>query len=169
MGEVNRKYVRLYADGSAGGNPDGPGGYGTILQFTDSRGSLHEREYSDGFPLTTNNRMELLGVITGLEALRVPCVVDVYSDSQYVVNAFEKDWIGSWQRNGWRTAGKQPVKNRELWERLLAAMKDHDVTFHWVKGHNGHPENERCDKLATAAADRAGGIQSAQNSPENSS
>ncbi len=154
MGEM--KHVRLYADGSARGNPDGPGGYGTILQFVDSRGTLHEREFSEGYPLTTNNRMELMGVITGLEALRVPCEVDVFSDSQYVVNAFEKGWIRSWQKNGWKTAGKQPVKNRELWERLLAAMQDHTVRYHWVKGHNGHPENERCDRLATAAADRTG-------------
>ena len=99
--------------------------------------------------------MELLGVITALECLRVPCVVDVYSDSKYVVSAFNENWIGSWQKNGWKTASKQPVKNRELWERLLGAMEPHTVTYHWVKGHAGHPENERCDALATAAADAA--------------
>ena len=99
--------------------------------------------------------MELLGVIVALECLRVPCLVDVYSDSKYVVSAFNENWIGSWQRNGWKTASKQPVKNRELWERLLNAMEPHTVTYHWVKGHAGHPENERCDALATAAADAA--------------
>ena len=150
------KNVRLYSDGSARGNPDGPGGYGTILQYTDSRGTLHEKEFAEGFPKTTNNRMELMGVITGLEALRIPCHVDVYSDSKYVISAFNENGIGSWQKNGWKTAGKQPVKNRELWERLLAAMEPHEVVFHWVKGHNGHPENERCDRLATGAADRCG-------------
>ena len=132
------KHVKIFSDGSARGNPDGPGGYGAILQFTDSRGVLHEKELSEGFEKTTNNRMELLGVIVALECLRV-----------------NENWIGSWQRNGWKTASKQPVKNRELWERLLKAMEPHTVTYHWVKGHAGHPENERCDALATAAADAA--------------
>ena len=149
------KHVKIFSDGSARGNPDGPGGYGAILQFTDSRGVLHEKELSEGFEKTTNNRMELLGVIVALECLRFPCLVDVYSDSKYVVSAFNENWIGSWQRNGWKTASKQPVKNRELWERLLNAMEPHTVTYHWVKGHAGHPENERCDALATAAADAA--------------
>ena len=116
---------------------------------------LHEKELSEGFEKTTNNRMELLGVITALECLRVPCTVDVFSDSKYVVSAFNENWIGSWQKNGWKTASKQPVKNRELWERLLKAMEPHTVKYHWVKGHAGHPENERCDALATAAADAA--------------
>ena len=126
-----------------------------ILQYTDSAGVLHEKELSEGFEKTTNNRMELLGVITALECLRVPCLVDVYSDSKYVVSAFNENWIESWQKNGWKTASKQPVKNRELWERLLKAMEPHTVTYHWVKGHAGHPENERCDILATSAADAA--------------
>ena len=116
---------------------------------------LHEKELSEGFEKTTNNRMELLGVITALECLRVHCIVDVFSDSKYVVSAFNENWIGSWQKNGWKTASKQPVKNRELWERLLKAMEPHTVKYHWVKGHAGHPENERCDALATAAADAA--------------
>ena len=152
MGDL--KHVKLYSDGSARGNPDGPGGYGTILQYTDPAGVLHERELSEGFDVTTNNRMELLGVISGLEALRFPCEVDVYSDSQYVVKAFNEHWVDKWIRSGWKTASRQPVKNQELWERLLRAMDPHTVHYHWVKGHAGHPENERCDKLATAAADK---------------
>ena len=149
------KYVKIFSDGAARGNPDGPGGYGAILQYTDAKGVLHEKELSEGFEKTTNNRMELLGVITALECLRVPCTVDVFSDSKYVVSAFNENWTGSWQKNGWKTASKQPVKNRELWERLLKAMEPHTVKYHWVKGHAGHPENERCDALATAAADAA--------------
>lgn len=148
-------YVKLFSDGSARGNPEGPGGYGTVLQFTDAAGVLHEKEISQGYRKTTNNRMELMGVITALECLRFPCEVDVYSDSKYVVSAFNENWIDSWQKNGWKTASKQPVKNRELWERLLKAAEPHTIHFHWVKGHAGHPENERCDKLATAAADAA--------------
>ena len=145
--------VTIYTDGAARGNPDGPGGYGTILQYVDPSGTLHEREYSQGYEKTTNNRMELMAVIVGLEALKRPCEVDLYSDSKYVIDAFNQNWIGGWQRRGWKTAGGGPVKNRELWERLLAAKAPHAVTFHWVKGHDGHPENERCDKLATSAAD----------------
>ena len=148
------KYVKIFSDGAARGNPDGPGGYGAILQYTDANGVLHEKELSEGFEKTTNNRMELLGVITALECLRVPCVVDVYSDSKYVVSAFNENWIGSWQKNGWKTAGKKPVKNVELWQRLLKAVEPHKVRWNWVKGHNGHPENERCDELATTAADQ---------------
>ena len=149
------KYVKIFSDGAARGNPDGPGGYGAILQYTDANGVLHEKELSEGFEKTTNNRMELLGVITALECLRVPCIVDVFSDSKYVVSAFNENWLGSWQKHGWKTASRQPVKNRELWERLLKAMEPHTVKYHWVKGHAGHPENERCDALATAAADAA--------------
>ena len=151
---MTKARVTIYTDGAARGNPDGPGGYGTILQFTDSAGVLHEREYSEGFPKTSNNRMELLAAIVGLEALNRPCGVDLYSDSQYLINASEKGWLSNWKRNGWRTAGKEPVKNRDLWERLEAAAAPHNITWHWVKGHNGHPENERCDALATSAADR---------------
>lgn len=149
------KKVTIYSDGAARGNPDGPGGYGAILQYMDASGTLHEKELSGGYAKTTNNRMELMGVITALECLRFPCEVDVYSDSKYVVSAFNEKWIDSWKKNGWKTASKQPVKNRELWERLLKAAEPHTIHFHWVKGHAGHPENERCDKLATAAADAA--------------
>ena len=145
--------VKLFSDGSARGNPDGPGGYGVVLQYTDSKGELHEMELSEGFPKTTNNRMELLGIITGLEHLKRPCRVEVYSDSQYVINAFQKGWLKNWVKSGWKKADKQPVLNRDLWERLIAAAEPHEITWNWVKGHAGHPENERCDKLATKAAD----------------
>lgn len=145
--------VKIYTDGAARGNPDGPGGYGTILHYTDSAGKLHVREYSQGYRKTTNNRMELMAAIVGLEALTRPCRVELYSDSQYLVNAFNQHWIDSWVKKGWKRGKNQPVKNRELWERLLKAKEPHQVTFHWVKGHDGHPENERCDQLATAAAD----------------
>ena len=144
--------VTIYTDGSSRGNP-GPGGYGAVLQFVDSTGKLHERELSQGYATTTNNRMELLGVIVALEALKRPCTVEVHSDSQYVVNAFNQHWVDGWLKRGWKNAKKEPVKNSDLWKRLLEAKKPHDVTFVWVKGHAGHPENERCDALATAAAD----------------
>ena len=135
--------VSIYTDGSARGNPNGPGGYGTILQYKDPRGTLHERELSAGYQKTTNNRMELMGVIAGLEALNRPCRVFLYSDSQYVVNAFNQNWIDGWIRKNWVTSRKEAVKNIDLWKRLLAAKQPHEVTFVWVKGHNGHPENER--------------------------
>ncbi len=144
--------VLLFSDGSSRGNP-GPGGYGTILQFTDAKGNLHEREYSEGFPDTTNNRMELMGVIRGFRELKKPCRVQVISDSQYVTNAFNKGWIENWKVHGWKGADKKEVKNIDLWKELLSVMESHTVEFTWVKGHDGHPENERCDKLATAAAD----------------
>ncbi len=145
--------VTLYTDGAARGNPDGPGGYGAILQFVDSKGTLHEREFSAGYKKTTNNRMELMGVITGLEALTKPCEVTVVSDSKYVTDAFNQDWIGGWLKNNWKNSAKKPVKNVELWQRLLRAAEPHKLTFCWIKGHAGHPENERCDELATGAAD----------------
>ncbi|MBD5531035.1 MAG: ribonuclease HI [Lachnospiraceae bacterium] len=145
--------VTIYTDGAARGNPDGPGGYGTLLRFVDAKGNVHEREYSAGYKKTTNNRMELMAAIVGLEALTKPCEVTLYSDSKYLTDAFNQNWIGSWLKNGWRNSQKQPVKNVELWKRLLEAAKPHQVTYVWVKGHAGHPENERCDHLATAAAD----------------
>lgn len=144
--------VTLYSDGASRGNP-GPGGYGTILQYTDRAGVLHEKEISEGFRETTNNRMELMGVIAGLEALLKPCRVDVWSDSQYVIKAFNDHWIDGWKKRGWKKADGKPVLNEELWKRLLLAAELHEITWHWVKGHDGHPENERCDALATAAAD----------------
>ena len=145
--------VTIYTDGAARGNPDGPGGYGTVLQYRDTKGVLHEKEISAGYKKTTNNRMELMAAIVGLEALNRPCRVDLYSDSKYLTDAFNQNWIEGWLKRGWKKADKKPVKNIELWQRLLKAMEPHEVTFHWVKGHDGHPENERCDRLATTAAD----------------
>ena len=144
--------VTLYTDGSARGNPEGPGGYGAVLQYIDRTGTLHEREYSAGYKKTTNNRMELMAVIVGLEALTQPCEVEVISDSKYVTDAFNKNWIDGWLKKNWKGASG-PVKNVDLWKRLLKAKAPHQVTFTWVKGHAGHPENERCDMLATGAAD----------------
>lgn len=146
-------HVTIYTDGAARGNPDGPGGYGTVLQYRDPSGTLHERELSAGYKKTTNNRMELMAAIVGLEALNRPCTVDLYSDSKYLTDAFNQHWIDGWVKRGWKKADKKPVKNIELWQRLLQAKTPHQVQFHWVKGHDGHPENERCDRLATTAAD----------------
>lgn len=147
--------VSIFTDGSARGNPDGPGGYGVVLRYVDSHGEVHEKEKSAGYDKTTNNRMELMGAIIGLESLNRPCEVDFYSDSKYIISAFTEGWIDKWIKNGWRTADKRPVKNVELWQRLLKAAEPHRIAWMWVKGHNGHPENERCDQLATAAADQS--------------
>ncbi|MCI6060318.1 MAG: ribonuclease HI [Dorea sp.] len=146
-------HVSIYTDGAARGNPDGPGGYGTVLEYVDTRGILHMKELSQGYRRTTNNRMELMAVIAGLEALNRSCEVDLYSDSKYVVDAFNQHWIDSWLKKGWKRGKNEPVKNVDLWKRLLKAKEQHQVVFHWVKGHDGHPQNERCDQLATSAAD----------------
>ncbi len=146
-------FVKIFTDGAARGNPEGPGGYGTVLQYIDSKGELHEREYSAGYKKTTNNRMELMAVITGLEALTRSCEVEVISDSKYVTDAFNQHWVDGWLKRNWKGSNNNPVKNVDLWKRLLKAKAPHQVKFTWVKGHAGHPENERCDKLATTAAD----------------
>ncbi len=143
--------VEIYTDGACSGNP-GAGGYGSILRYKDVNGIYHEKELSAGYKLTTNNRMELLAVITGLEALKKPCEVTITSDSKYFIDAFEQKWIEGWQKNNWKNASKKPVKNVDLWQRLLTAMKPHDIDLVWIKGHNGHEFNERCDKLAVAAS-----------------
>ncbi len=145
--------ISIFTDGAARGNPDGPGGYGAVIRYVDPNGGVHEKELSAGYKKTTNNRMELMAVIRALEALNRPCNVDLYSDSKYVVDAFNQHWVDNWLKNNWKTAGKKPVKNIDLWKKLLEVKKPHNVTFHWVKGHDGHPENERCDTLATTAAD----------------
>ena len=145
--------VKIFTDGAARGNPEGPGGYGAILQYVDQKGMLHEKELSGGYVKTTNNRMEL--VIAGLEALNRPCRVELISDSKYVTDAFNKHWIDGWLKKNWKGASG-PVKNVDLWKRLLKAAEQHKITFTWVKGHDGHPENERCDVLATSAADGDG-------------
>ncbi len=145
--------VTIYTDGAARGNPDGPGGYGTILSFIDSKGQEHIKELSAGYRKTTNNRMEMMAVIIGLEALTRPCEITLYSDSQYVIKAFNEHWLEGWIKKGWKRGKNEPVKNVDLWKRMLAAKEKHQVTFVWVKGHAGHPQNERCDELATTAAD----------------
>lgn len=156
--------VTIYSDGSSRGNP-GPGGFGTVLHYVDNEGKLHTMELTEGYRLTTNNRMELLGVIKGLEALNRPCEVTVISDSQYVVKAFTEHWIDSWVKSNWkRKTG--PVANADLWKRLLIAMEPHNCEFVWVKGHAGHPENERCDKLATGSADSDNLLEDYGFSPE---
>ncbi len=138
------KEVTIYTDGACSGNP-GPGGWAAILQY-----GAHEKEISGGDPMTTNNRMELLGVISALERLREPCRVQVYSDSKYVIDAITKGWAVRWKARGWMRTAKEPAKNPELWERLLGLLGKHDVTFHWVKGHAENPYNNRCDELAVA-------------------
>ena len=145
--------VKIYTDGAARGNPDGPGGFGTVLEYVDSKGQLHTKEISQGYKKTTNNRMELMAAIAGLEALNRPCEVELYSDSKYVVDAFNQHWIDGWIKKGWKRGKNEPVKNVDLWKRLLSAKEKHQVSFIWVKGHDGHPQNERCDILATTAAD----------------
>ena len=135
------KKVEIYTDGACSGNP-GPGGWGAILIWNG-----HRKELKGGEALTTNNRMELMAAISALEALKTGVTADLYTDSEYVRNGISS-WIHGWKRNGWRTAAKKPVKNAELWQRLEQALGEHKVTWHWVKGHAGHPENERADELA---------------------
>lgn len=142
--------VQVFTDGSCLGNP-GPGGWAAILRYNGT-----EKELSGGFSGTTNNRMELRAVISALAALTRTCGVDLYTDSTYIKDAVVKDWLGTWQKNGWKTAAKKPVKNQDLWRELLPLLKSHDVRFHWVRGHAGHPENERCDVLAKTQAARPG-------------
>ncbi len=136
------KQVQLFTDGACSGNP-GPGGWGAILRFNG-----HEKELCGGEKNTTNNRMELMAVIEGLSALKEPCAVTLCSDSRYVVDGIEKGWARGWKRNGWRKADKKPALNADLWDRLLTLLDIHEVTLVWVRGHQGHPENERCDRLA---------------------
>lgn len=146
MTETDKAVVQVYTDGSSLGNP-GPGGWGAILVWEEKR-----VEISRGYRKTTNNRMEIRAVLHALGALKKPCVVHVHTDSRYVCDAVAKKWLDNWLRNGWKTSGKKDVKNRDLWERLLPLLHTHDVRFHWIKGHAGHPENERCDELAKNAA-----------------
>ena len=142
-GELTK--VEIATDGACKGNP-GPGGWGAII-----RSGTRERELSGGESLTTNNRMELMAAIEGLNALKRPCHVTLSTDSRYVMDGLTK-WIKGWQKNGWKTAAKQPVKNADLWQALIAAAKPHRIEWLWVKGHAGHPDNERADKLASDAA-----------------
>lgn len=142
------KSVDIYTDGACKGNP-GPGGWGALLRM-----GRHEKELSGSEADTTNNRMELTAAIKGLEALTEPCRVDLYSDSKYVLDGMTK-WVMGWQKRGWVNASKKPVRNSDLWHELIEAAARHEVSWHWVKGHDGHPENERVDKLASDQADAA--------------
>ena len=140
----------IYTDGSCIGNP-GPGGYGVVLLYGE-----HRKEYSGGYRKTTNNRMEILAAIVGLEALKTSCQVTLYSDSQYLVNAMDQGWAVRWRANGWRRNKREKALNPDLWDRLLEICENHDVEFRWVRGHAGDPENERCDRLAFEAARKPG-------------
>jgi len=140
------KKIKLFTDGACSGNP-GPGGYGAILKYGD-----HTKELSGGFRNTTNNRMELMAVIAGLSQLKEPCQVSVVTDSRYVVDAIQRGWVNRWASNGWMRNKKEKASNVDLWKKLLALLRKHDVTFTWIRGHTGHPENERCDQLAVSAA-----------------
>ncbi len=145
-GSKKVKSVEIYADGACSGNP-GPGGFGVILSYNG-----RTKEISGGFSNTTNNRMELMAAISGLESLKEPCNVTLITDSRYVVDGIEKGWALRWKKNGWMRNRKEPALNSDLWERLLKAIERHNVKFNWIQGHNGHPQNERCDRLAVAAA-----------------
>ncbi len=142
------KTVQIYTDGACSGNP-GPGGYGTILRFGDI-----EKELSGGEKETTNNRMELTAAIVGLETLKERCNVIIYSDSKYLIDSIQKGWVVRWKNNNWMRTSKDKALNCDLWERLLILLEKHVVNFVWVKGHNGHSENERCDKLAVMAIEK---------------
>ena len=139
------KPIEMFTDGACKGNP-GPGGWGAILRMGES-----EKELSGNEPQTTNNRMEMMAVLKGLAALKSPCHVKLHTDSRYVIDGITK-WVFGWQKNGWRTADRKPVKNEDLWRELVLAVKPHRIDWIWVKGHDGHPENERVDKLASDAA-----------------
>ena len=143
------KKIEIFTDGACSGNP-GPGGYGTILRFNDITKELY-----GGDPKTTNNRMEMMAVIKGLQALKEPCEITLYSDSQYVINAITKGWAVGWKKRGWIKSDKKPALNSDLWEIILQLLAMHKVSFVWVKGHAGHPENERCDHLAVTGSQEA--------------
>jgi ribonuclease HI len=146
--EENMKKVEIFTDGACSGNP-GPGGWGAILRYNG-----HEKRISGGAPETTNNRMELSGVIAALSQLKEPCEVILTSDSRYVCDAIQKGWAESWRKNGWRKADKKPALNSDLWEKLLDLLAVHHVTVKWIKGHAGHPENECCDRMAVAESQK---------------
>ena len=139
------KEIILYSDGACSVNP-GPGGYGSILEFNETR-----KEFSKGFRNTTNNRMELMGVIEPLRLLKEPCKVTIYTDSMYIVNSVKKKWLDGWVKRDWKRSDREPVKNIDLWKLMLELLEVHQLDFNWVKGHNEHEENERCDELAVSA------------------
>ena len=147
VSEQDRKTIEIITDGACSGNP-GPGGWGAVLRFKG-----REKELSGGHPETTNNQMELQAAIEALKALKEPCSIELYTDSQYLRQGITL-WIHNWKRNGWKTSDKKPVKNQALWEELDGLVKMHAINWHWLKGHAGHPENERCDELARNEIDR---------------
>lgn len=146
-GGITIKTVEIFTDGACSGNP-GAGGYGAVLRY-----GVHEKELSGGEAQTTNNRMELMGVIVALSALKEPCRVILTTDSKYVVDSITKGWVYNWQKKNWIKSDKKPALNVDLWKQLLPLLDRHEVTFNWVKGHAGHPENERCDRLAVRQRD----------------
>ena len=147
------KHIQIFTDGACSGNP-GPGGWGAILRY-----KAHEKELSGGEAETTNNRMELMALIAALEQLKAPCEIDLCSDSQYVINGLQKGWAKGWRARGWKKADKSPALNSDLWARLLDLSEAHTIHYNWIKGHAGHPENERCDRLAVEQSKRFGGRQ----------
>ena len=147
------KHIQIFTDGACSGNP-GPGGWGAILRY-----KAHEKELSGGEAETTNNRMELMALIAALEQLKEPCEIDLCSDSQYVINGLQKGWAKGWRARGWKKADKSPALNSDLWARLLDLSEAHTIHYNWIKGHAGHPENERCDRLAVEQSKRFGGRQ----------
>lgn len=147
------KHIQIFTDGACSGNP-GPGGWGAILRY-----KAHEKELSGGEAETTNNRMELMALIAALEQLKEPCEIDLCSDSQYVINGLQKGWAKVWRARGWKKADKSPALNSDLWARLLDLSEAHTIHYNWIKGHAGHPENERCDRLAVEQSKRFGGRQ----------
>ena len=147
------KHIQIFTDGACSGNP-GPGGWGAILRY-----KAHEKELSGGEAETTNNRMELMALIAALEQLKEPCEIDLCSDSQYVINGLQKGWAKGWRARGWKKADKSPALNSDLWARLLDLSEAHTIDYNWIKGHAGHPENERCDRLAVEQSKRFGGRQ----------
>lgn len=147
------KHIQIFTDGACSGNP-GPGGWGAILRY-----KAHEKELSGGEAETTNNRMELMALIAALEQLKEPCEIDLCSDSQYVINGLQKGWAKGWRARGWKKADKSPASNSDLWARLLDLSEAHTIHYNWIKGHAGHPENERCDRLAVEQSKRFGGRQ----------
>ena len=147
------KHIQIFTDGACSGNP-GPGGWGAILRY-----KAHEKELSGGEAETTNNRMELMALIAALEQLKEPCEIDLCSDSQYVINGLQKGWAKGWRARGWKKADKSPALNSDIWARLLDLSEAHTIHYNWIKGHAGHPENERCDRLAVEQSKRFGGRQ----------
>ena len=147
---MNKPKVKIYTDGACSNNP-GEGGYGIVLMYRTKEDKVISKEFSKGFKLTTNNRMELLAVIDALNLLKKPCEIELYSDSKYVIDAINQGWLKSWQEKNWKSSTKKPVKNIDLWQKYLKAQEPHDIKFIWVKGHNDNEFNEKCDKLAVLA------------------